>query len=166
MNVSWMLNNQYPNWGWCCDGNNMCTTNRGSVLGCITVWDFSRLGLNIVSYMLSLISQYDSCLLILHLRPFEYHMKNSSGSCDLISCLNECTDYWCPMQLTFRGRSTSIHWLQNQGEHSAYTHTGGSVRENFRQPKINSLASLQPNNISSFYSLTPASNADRGHEFL
>ena len=34
------------------------------------------------------------------------------------------------------------------------THTGGSVRENFRQPKNISLASLQPKIIISFYTLT------------
>ena len=59
------------------------------------------------------------------------------------------------------------------GGHSACTHTGGSVRENFKQPKNIGLASLQPYNISSFYTLTPeneheisGSNANRGHECL
>ena len=34
----------------------------------------------------------------------------------------------------------------------------GSVGENFRQPKNIILASLQPKNISSFYTLTPETN--------
>ena len=47
------------------------------------------------------------------------------------------------------------------------------IVENFRLPKNISLASLQPKNISSFYTLTPeneheisGSNANRGHECL
>ena len=41
--------------------------------------------------------------------------------------------------------------LVRPGGHSADTHTGGSVQEIFRQPKNIISASLQPKNITSFY---------------
>ena len=72
--------------------------------------------------------------------------------------------------ISLRGGEINNATQPQGGTVSSY---GGSVWENFRLPTNISLASSQPKNISSFYTLTPeneheisGSNANKGHECL